>query len=293
MTPNRQRWVGVCYAAFSVFLFSGFTLASRAGLSTSLRPPDVAALRFGIGGLLLAPVLIRQGTLGLRGREALALAFFGGIGFAFFAYTGFWLAPAAHGSVLLHGTIPLFTTVLTRSSSTGRKAHRTTGTILIAIGVAAMAYDSLSAARGRQLLGDGSLLVASLLWSAYGIRVRSSMLAPAHAASIVAVLSMCCFLPVYVLLPHEALFTIGLRQLLVQMAVQGVLVGAVSIFVYTRAVSILGPTVPALFTAAVPCLTTLAAIPLLSETPSRVVFSGVAIVTIGMAVSLRSRVPAR
>lgn len=286
MTRSRQTWVGVSCAALSVLLFSGFTLASRAGLSTRLRPPDVAALRFGIGGLLLAPVLIRRGLGGVRRRDALALAFFGGLGFAFFAYTGFWLAPAAHGSVLLHGTVPIFTALLTGSASTSRRGRRAAGIVLIVIGVAAMAYDSFVAARGTQLLGDGSLLIASLLWSAYGIRLRSSGLAPAHAASIVAVVSMCCFLPVYALLPHDALLTVGWGRFLIQAAVQGVLVGAVSIFVYSRAISILGPTVPSLFTAAVPCLTTLAAIPLLSEAPSRVVLSGVAAVTLGMIVSL-------
>src|SRR5262245_26127312 len=149
MIPNRERWVGVCYATFSVLLFSGFTLASRAGLSTRLRPVDVAALRFGIGGLLLTPVLVRHGLNGLRGKDALALAFFGGLGFAFFAYTGFWLAPAAHASVLLHGTIPIFTDLLTRSRSTGNLVCRTSGTILIGLGVAAMAYDSLATAHGR------------------------------------------------------------------------------------------------------------------------------------------------
>ncbi|HVY31068.1 MAG TPA: DMT family transporter [Polyangiaceae bacterium] len=282
----------MAYAVLSVMLFSGFTLTSRAGLTTGLRPPDVAALRFGIGGLLLAPVLVRHGRGGLRGRDAFALAFLGGLGFALFAYTGFWLAPAAHGSVLLHGTIPIFTSLLAGSASASRRGLRV-GAALIAIGVVMMAYDSLAAARGRQLLGDGSLLLASLLWAAYGVRVRSSMLAPAHAASIVAVLSMCCFLPIYAFLPHDALLALGTRQLLVQVAVQGVLVGAVSIFVYTRAVSSLGPTVSSLFTAAVPCLTTLMAIPLLSETPSGLALLGMAIVTVGMAACFAAARPVR
>lgn len=293
MTPNRERWAGVSYAALSVLLFSSFTLVSRAGLSTRLRPPDVAALRFGIGGLLLAPILIRRGLEGLRRRDAAVLAFFGGIGFAFFAYTGFWLAPASHGSVLLHGTIPVFTELLAGSSAPDKRARRRVGTALILIGAVAMAYDSRASARGRQILGDCSLLVASLLWSAYGVRVRKSKLVPAHAASIVAVLSMGCFLPFYLLVPHDALFTIGIRQLLIQAVVQGVLVGAVSILVYTRAVSILGPTTTSLFTAAVPCLTTLAAIPLLAEAPSRAAIAGVALVTMGMAVALQSRATPR
>lgn len=287
---SRERWVGVCYATFSVLLFSGFTLASRAGLSTRLRPADVAAFRFGIGGILLTPVLVRHGLKGIRGAEAFALAFFGGFGFAFFAYMGFWLAPATHGSVLLHGTIPIFTQLLSGTSASNSHDRRTAGNALIAIGVVAMVYDSVAAARVAQIFGDGFLLVASLLWSAYGIRVRRSSLTPAHAASVVAVLSMTCFLPVYVaFFSHDVLLTATIRLVLIQTTVQGVLVGAVSIFVYTRAVSILGPAVTSLFTAAVPCLTTLAAIPLLSEIPSRVALSGVAIMTVGMTVALRSR----
>ncbi|HET7539400.1 MAG TPA: DMT family transporter [Polyangiaceae bacterium] len=288
MSANREQWVGVCYATLSVLLFASFTLFSRLGLATGLRPVDVAALRFTIGGVLLSPVLVRRGFSALRCRDALGLAFCGGFGFAFFAYAGFWLAPAAHGSVLLHGTIPIFTQCLTPSVAGGRRHRRTAATLLIASGVLAMAYDSLAAARGRQLVGDGALLVASLLWSAYGVRARSSKLAPGHAAALVAVLSMACFLPIYALIPHQALFAIGAGQLLLQAAVQGVLVGALSIFVYTRAVASLGPATTSLFTAAVPCLTTLAAIPLLGEIPSIVGLSGVGLVTLGMALGLRS-----
>jgi drug/metabolite transporter (DMT)-like permease len=65
------------------------------------------------------------------------------------------------------------------------------------------------------------------------------------------------------------------------------LIGAVSIFVYTRAVAALGPAETALFTAAVPCVTTLAAIPLLSEVPSGVALAGVGVVTARMLVALR------
>jgi drug/metabolite transporter (DMT)-like permease len=113
-------------------------------------------------------------------------------------------------------------------------------------------------------------------------------LPPAQGAAIVAVFSMCAFLPIYLVLPGKALFLVARHELLLQVVVQGVLIGAVSIFVYTRAVAALGPATTALFTAAVPCVTTLAAIPLLSETPSLAGMLGVAAVTGGMIVSLRA-----
>ena len=285
----RERALGILCAAISVVLFSSFTLVSRLGFASPLTLPDLAALRFGIGGVLLLPVLTRYGLAGVRWRDAAALAFFGGLGFALAAYAGFALAPAAHGAVLLHGTLPLFTfAILTMTAQPGARS-RPLGIVLIAIGIVLMAYDSLATASPRQLAGDGFLLLASLFWSAYGVCARRAGLPPPQAAAIVAALSLCCFLPVYVFLPGKALFSVGAHELLLQAVVQGVLIGAVSIFVYTRAVASLGPATTTLFTAAVPCVTTLAAVPLLSEIPGPAAVLGVAVVTLGMVVAMRQR----
>ncbi|HET9594314.1 MAG TPA: DMT family transporter [Anaeromyxobacteraceae bacterium] len=250
--------------------------------------PDLAALRFGIGGTLLLPVLVRGGPRGIAWRHAVALAFCGGIGFALLAYAGFALAPAAHGGVLLHGTLPLFTEAIVRMRSrpTGAR-HRSVGMVLIASGVALMAWDSVTAASARQLVGDAFLLLASLSWSSYGLLSRRLDLPPATGAALVAVLSSCAFLPFYALWPGKALFGVGDRELLLQAVVQGVLIGAVSIFVYTRAVAALGPATTALLAAAVPCITTLAAVPLLAESPSGIALAGIAVVTAGMIVAVR------
>lgn len=286
-TP-RERLVGLSCAVLSVLLFSSFTLVSRLGLTSSLTLPDLAALRFGIGGVLLLPVLVRSGLRRETRRHAAALAFLGGLGFALLAYAGFSLAPAAHGSVLLHGTLPLFTSVIASGGALRRGARgRIAGLVLIGAGVGLMAYDSLAVASPRQLLGDGFLLLASLSWSSYGVLSRRVGLPPATAAATVAVLSGAVFLPVYAIWPGKALLAAGARELLLQATVQGVLIGAVSIFVYTRAVAALGPSATALFAAAVPCLTTLAAVPLLSERPTGTAVAGVAVVTFGMVLAAR------
>src|SRR5262249_53982354 len=262
----RDQGIGTLFGCVSVILFSNFVLISRLGFATSLTLPDIAALRFGIGGALLLPVLLRHGLQGVRWRDAAALALFGGLGFALLAYSGFALAPAAHGAVLLHGTLPLTTFAIMSATSRQRKTpYQTIGTGLIGVGIGLMAYDSLAGASYQQLIGDGLLLLASFCWSAYGLWTRRLGLPPAQGAAIVAVLSMCGFLPVYAVLPGKALLAVGLQELLLQAVVQGALIGAVSIFVYTRAVAALGPAKTALFTAAVPCVTTFAAMPLLSE----------------------------
>jgi len=284
-----RHGTGAAYAVASVLLFSGFTLASRLGLASSLAPPDLAALRFGIGGLLMVPVLRVYGWRGVRWRDAAALALSGGLGFALLAYSGFALAPAAHGAALLHGTLPLFTFAIARVAMPGAPPSlRPAGLALIAAGIALMVFDSAALAPPRQLCGDALLLLASASWSAYGVLVRRLRLPAAQGAAIVAVVSMACFLPVYAFLPGKSMLLAPPRELLVQAGVQGVLIGAVSIFVYTRAVAALGPARTALFTAAVPCITTVAAVPLLSEWPTPTAALGVAVVTLGMAAARRA-----
>lgn len=285
----RAKLIGILCALIVVVLFAGFTLVSRLGFTTSLGLIDIAALRFGIGGMLLLPIFVKYGFSGLRWQQAVILALLGGLGFALFAYTGFSLAPASHGAVLLHGTLSLFTFAIVFFSTDQRiKRGQIVGLLLVALGVVAMAWDSLSSATVRQLMGDGSLLLASLCWSTYGVVVRRLGLAPARAASIVAVLSMCCFIPIYIALPGKMLLSASWHELLLQGVFQGALLGAFSIFIYTRAVVLLGAAETALFTAAVPCLTTILAIPLLSEFPTPAAIVGVVIVTVGMIVSMRS-----
>ena len=145
-------------------MFSGFTLVSRLGLTTVLTVPDIALLRFGIAGSLLCPVFLKYRLGTLKWQQTAYLACTGGLGFALFSYTGFRLAPASHGAVLLHGTIPLFTFLivyLTRRGSV--KRAQKLGLVLILAGIVAITWDSISGATPPQLVGDGALLLAAIV----------------------------------------------------------------------------------------------------------------------------------
>ena len=285
--PRRTHLIGVLCALTLIIMYSGFTLISRLGFTTSLRPADIAALRFGIAGACLAPVLYRYGLAGVRWRDAALLALSGGMGFAMLAYTGLSLAPASHGTSLMHGTLPLFTFALswwiTSEPVTRRRRIGLTG---ILVGIGLMAWDSVATSTPSQLLGDLALLSASASWSAYGLLARRVGLAPLHATSIVAVFSMVCYLPLYALFSDHAVIRAPLNELLLQGVFQGVVIGVVSVSVYLRAVAALGAVETALFSAAVPGVTTIGAIFLLGEVPSAMAVAGVIIVTTGTIVSL-------
>ncbi|HET7525138.1 MAG TPA: DMT family transporter, partial [Burkholderiaceae bacterium] len=262
---------------------------SRVGLTTSLKPWDLAVLRFGIGGLVLLPVLVRSGFRGIAMRDAVALAFTGGLGFAACAYAGFALAPASHGAVLLHGTLPLSTYVLARAWGTGASGAHTSGLPFIALGVGSMGWEGVSAGTPLQWVGDAALLLASVSWAGYGLLVRRVGLPPAHCASIVAVLSMASFVPAFLALSWGRYSVADWHGWLLQALFQGLLVGAVSIYVYSTALARLGPERTALLTASVPCVTTLGSVVFLHESVSATVLVGIALVTTGTLVSLFGR----
>ena len=275
-----------------ILLFSGFTLVSRIGMRSALAPTDLAALRFGIGGLLLLPVFARFGLAGLPIAKALALCFLGGLGFALFAYAGFLRAPASHGAVLLHGTLPFFTALLAFAVLHERpRGSRLAGLGLIFLGIAAMSWDSLRATNLRQLTGDACLLAASFCWSAYAIMVRRTGLSALRAAAIVAFFALVTYVPFYLIFLESGLPTTPMADLAVQAVFQGVLIGACSILVYTRAVMALGASQTALLTAAVPCVTALAAIPLLGEYPTALALAGITAVSVGMILAVRGMRP--
>ncbi|OYU88240.1 MAG: hypothetical protein CFE29_18065 [Bradyrhizobiaceae bacterium PARB1] len=287
MQANPPRWQGVVFACLAVSLFASFILVSRAGLTTTMTIPDIAALRFGTSALILSPIILMHGLCGLRWHQAIGLAILGGFGFALSAYTGFLLAPAAHGGVFLHGTLPLTTALLfwaLRRKIDG--VAPVAALVTIGLGIVIMAWSGAHTISWTVALGDFSLLLASLFWSGYGIYVRALGLTAIHAAAIVTTISAALFVPIYLLMRDGAPLQASWNELMLQAAFQGVLIGAVSIFVYTRAVAILGAGTVALFTAAVPVLTTFGGLVLLAETPGIGSLIGVALVSFGCLMPL-------
>jgi len=69
---------GALYGLAAVSIWSGWIVVARLGLRASLTPWDIAALRFGVAGLLLLPYLLNKG---------LALKRLGWIGLA----ASFWV----------------------------------------------------------------------------------------------------------------------------------------------------------------------------------------------------------
>lgn len=285
--------MGPFAAAGVVVLFVGFVLVSKLGFGNALAPMDLAAIRFTVAGVLMAPVLFKHRLMGLRLGQACLLAGSGGLGFALFAYWGMSLAPANHGSILIHGTLPL-TTALVAGLVAGVRPTRLEAWSLgaVSLGVVAFMATSLFRFGGGPLTGD-LLLTASLAWSAYGVLLRRWGPQPFPTSALTAVISAAAFLPLYGLLGGGHLSAAPLQEVVRQAVFQGVFIGVGSIFVYSTSVAINGASSTALAASTVPALTAVGAWLLLDERPAISEAVGLVMVTFGVMLGVISKAKPR
>ncbi len=123
--------------------------------------------------------------------------------------------------------------------------------------------------------------------------MRRAELDPLHAAAIVATGSLVIYLPIYLLLDGARLARLPAGDLMVQALFQGVVVTIVSIFLYGRAVAVLGASGGAAFGALVPALSALFAIPLLGEWPNQTGWAGIVLISAGVYLASGGPLPSR
>src|SRR3954462_2411656 len=194
---------GALYGLAAVSIWSGWIVVARLGLRTSLTPWDIAALRFGVAGLLLLPYLWRRGlALDRLGATGLAAIVLGGAAPVFLANSGLLFAPAAHAGALFPGVMPLMVALLA-ATVLGEEFNRAKqiGFALILPGVLAITLGSGGELGSLQNLGHALFLCAGLAWAFYTVAMRRARLDGLHAAAISAVGSALLYLPIYWALP--------------------------------------------------------------------------------------------
>ena len=62
MQPAGSSYLkGAAFGFATVSIWASWSVITRLAVTTSLDAWDIAALRFGVAGLLLSPILVRQG----------------------------------------------------------------------------------------------------------------------------------------------------------------------------------------------------------------------------------------
>lgn len=283
-----DTWFGVLYGLIAALIWGAWPVFSQIGLNQSLNAYDLAALRFGISGIILAPVVLRHGLGKIRLGGALLMTCGAGVPYVLVVVTGLGFAPAAHAgmvgpSIMLTltalGGWVLFKDAMTQS--------RLLGFAVILLGVVLIGWQSF-VNHGQAGAWRGDLLYAlgGSLWAGYTLTARKLGLNPLLATAQVSVLSMVLYLPWYMLSGVSNMTAAPLQEVAVHGVFQGVFTAIIALLFYTKSVQILGATRGAVFAALVPAIALMLSALFLGHSPSGAEMAGMVAISVGMLAAL-------
>lgn len=270
---------------------AGF-VAAKHGVSIGFAPADIAFHRFFWSGLLLMPLVLRDGIKDLGGigwGRGLVMSVLSGPPQALIAYTGFILVPLGHGTTIqpacaaLSGLI-LATLVLGERPT----ATRIVGGVTIIAGLLVFGAESLATIGGHGVGGDLLFATAGVFWAMFGILLRYWRVSGTRAIAAVGALSILVFTPLHgMLIGYDGILRMSLAENLLQVVVQGILAGVLPIFLFARTVILLGAGRAAVFPALVPGFALVIGYLALGVVPSIAQLVGLLIVVVGFRFALR------
>jgi drug/metabolite transporter (DMT)-like permease len=270
---------------------AGF-VAAKHGISIGFAPADLAFHRFFWSGLMLMPLVLRDGIKDLGGvgwGRGLVMSVLSGPTQALIAYTGYILVPLGHGTTIqpacaaLSGLI-LATLVLGERPTMTRIA----GGITIMAGLLVFGAESLATIGGHGVGGDLLFATAGVFWAMFGILLRYWRVSGVRAIAAVGALSVLVFAPLHALLVgYDGILRMSLAENLLQVVVQGLLAGMLPIFLFARTVILLGAGRAAVFPALVPGFGLIIGYLALGVVPSIPQVIGLIVVLIGFRLALR------
>ena len=302
--------IGRLSAVITVLIWTSFIIVARASASHVLLPLDIACARIiGASSILLPwawwPMReSRQkgevvgslfGLSPLPLRITVQAGMLGGFLYAVLAYIGFFYAPAGHASVLMPGSLPLWTTLLMWLFLREKiSMNRAIGLgMIVCGGVLVGGMSLLKAFEGGEVwIGDVLFMTAAFCWSAYGVTVRRFGLDAVRATMAITAFALVSFVPAYAVLVNLNVLTSHMAQaswaeIVFHASYQGIVSVVISGITFTHMIRTYGPVKSTMITALVPGLSALGAVVFLDEPLSWNLGAGLALVTGGILFGVR------
>lgn len=281
----------VCGTLAALAWAAGFVVAKH-GIQIGFSPADLAFHRFFWSGLLVLPLIVREGLGDLGGigwGRALVMTVLSGPPQSLLAYTGFILVPLGHGTTIQPACAALSGLVLA-SLILHEKAtlQRVIGGAIIIAGLLMFGAESLTTIGHSGVGGDLLFATAGLFWATFGTLLRLWNVAGTRAVMAVGAVSVIVLSPIYLFvcgiggLTKQSLF-----ENLLQAVVQGGIAGSLPIYLFAHAVIALGGGRAATFPALVPVFGVIIGYLALGVVPSLAQFVGMLIVLVGFHFALR------
>jgi drug/metabolite transporter (DMT)-like permease len=281
----------VCGTLAALAWAAGFVVAKH-GIQVGFSPADLAFHRFFWSGLLMLPLIIREGLRDLGGigwGRASVMTILSGPPQSLLAYSGFILVPLGHGTTIQPACAALSGLVLA-SLILHEKAtfQRVIGGAIIIAGLLVFGAESLTTIGNSGVGGDLLFATAGLFWATFGTLLRLWNVAGTRAVTAVGAVSVIVLAPIYLFIYGvTGLAKQSLFENLLQAVVQGGIAGSLPIYLFAHAVIALGGGRAATFPALVPVFGAIIGFLALGVVPSLAQFVGMLIVLVGFHFALR------
>ena len=281
----------VCGTLAALAWAAGFVVAKH-GIQVGFSPADLAFHRFFWSGLLMLPLIIREGLRDLGGigwGRASVMTILSGPPQSLLAYSGFILVPLGHGTTIQPACAALSGLVLA-SLILHEKAtfQRVIGGAIIIVGLLVFGAESLTTIGNSGVGGDLLFATAGLFWATFGTLLRLWNVAGTRAVTAVGAVSAIVLATIYLFIYGvSGLAKQSLFENLLQAVVQGGIAGSLPIYLFAHAVIALGGGRAATFPALVPVFGAIIGFLALGVAPSIAQFVGMLIVLLGFHFALR------
>jgi drug/metabolite transporter (DMT)-like permease len=270
-------------ATVVVSIWSGWLIVTKVGAESTLTIYDIAALRFGLSGLISLPIVVYfRAWQGLPAHRLAALAVLAGVPYVLLSYAAFTFAPAAYGGVFMNGVLPALTLALAWLWLKERpRSVQVGGAALIIAGAGLAAWDAGAEPASGAWVGALLFLVAAASFSLYMVLNRLWQVTMPQVLFSLSVVSGALYVPIwYLFLPSNLAHT-AMSQILLQGGYQ-ILPNLVGLNLVAFAVRSVGASPTAAIMSAVPSLGAILGLLILGERLGGLTWSGVAVLSLGI-----------
>ncbi|HEY6859392.1 MAG TPA: DMT family transporter [Pseudolabrys sp.] len=284
--------IGIVCGTLAAFAWAAGFVAAKHGIQIGFSPADLAFHRFFWSGLLMSPLIVREGLRELGGvgwGRGFVMSILSGPPQSLLAYSGFILVPLGHGTTIQPACAALSGLILASLILHEKPTfQRIMGGAIIIGGLLIFGAESLATSGGHGVGGDLLFATAGLFWATFGTLLRLWNVPGTRAVMAVGAVSVILFAPVYFFVYGlSALERHSLLENLLQAVVQGGLAGSLPIYLFAHAVIALGGGRAATFPALVPVFGVVIGFLALGVVPSLAQVVGMLIVLLGFQFTLR------
>jgi drug/metabolite transporter (DMT)-like permease len=284
--------IGIVCGTLAAFAWAAGFVVAKHGIQIGFSPADLAFHRFFWSGLLMLPLIVREGLRKLGGvgwRSGFVMSILSGPPQSLLAYSGFILVPLGHGTTIQPACAALSGLILASLVLHEKPTfQRIIGGAIIIAGLLVFGAESLTTIGSYGVGGDLLFATAGLFWATFGTLLRLWNVPGTRAVMAVGAVSVIVFAPAYFFIYGlSALERHSLLENLLQAVVQGGLAGSLPIYLFAHAVIALGGGGAATFPALVPVFSVVIGFLALGIVPSLAQLVGMLVVLLGFQFTQR------